>query len=107
MEMLHVEPQGAWTRLVLNRPEARNALNTALLARLAEVLSGLARDPTCRAVLLTGSGGDFAAGADIGEIEGKSAAEAAMDPRKAHWATIRALPRELQRFVQSAFFSKT
>ena len=49
---LIVEPHGAWTRLVLNRPEVKNALNTALLARLAILLSDLARDPACRAVLL-------------------------------------------------------
>ena len=95
METLIVEPRGAWTRLVLNRPEAKNALNTALLARLAEVLAGLARDPACRAVLLTGAEGNFAAGADIGEIEGKSSAEGATDPRKAHWAAIRAFPKPL------------
>lgn len=94
MELI-VEPHGAWTRLVLNRPEVKNALNTALLARLAEVLGHLARDTACRAVLLTGAEGNFAAGADIGEIEGKTAAEGASDPRKAHWATIRAFPKPL------------
>lgn len=92
---LIVEPHGAWTRLVLNRPEVKNALNTALLARLAGVLSDLGRDPACRAVLLTGAEGNFAAGADIAEIEGKTAAEGAMDPRKAHWAAIRAFPKPL------------
>ena len=94
MELI-VEPHGAWTRLVLNRPTARNALNTALLARLAGAMGDLARDPSCRAVLLTGAGGHFAAGADIAEIEGKTAAEAALDPRKAHWAAIRAFPKPL------------
>lgn len=94
MELI-VEPHGAWTRLVLNRPEVKNALNTALLARLAEVLGDLARDTACRAVLLTGAEGNFAAGADIGEIEGKTAAEGTSDPRKAHWATIRAFPKPL------------
>lgn len=93
--MLIVEPVGAWTKLVLNRPEVKNALNTALLARLAKVLGDLARDPSCRAVLLTGAAGNFAAGADIGEIEGKSSAEGAEDPRKAHWAAIRAFPKPL------------
>lgn len=94
MELL-VEPQGAWTKLVLNRPMARNALTTALLARLADVLGDLARDRACRAVLLTGANGTFAAGADIAEIEGKSPAQAAADPRKAHWAAIRAFPKPL------------
>ena len=92
---LIVEPQGAWTRLVLNRPQVKNALNTALLGRLAEVLSDLARDPACRAILLTGAEGNFAAGADIGEIEGKSSADGATDPRKAHWAAIRAFPKPI------------
>ena len=92
---LIVEPQGNWTRLVLNRPQAKNALNTALLAQLAGVLAELAGDRGCRAVLLTGAEGNFAAGADIGEIEGKSAAEGAVDPRKAHWTRIRAFPKPL------------
>lgn len=95
MEPLIVELQGPWTKLTLNRPEARNALNTALLARLADMLSALAQEPSCRAVLLTGTGGNFAAGADIDEIEGKSAADGATDPRKAHWAAIRAFPKPL------------
>jgi enoyl-CoA hydratase len=95
MDMLLIEPQGAWTRLVLNRPEARNALTTPLLARLAQVLTGLGQDPACRAVLLTGANGNFAAGADIGEIETKSSAEGAADPRKTHWTAIRAFPKPL------------
>lgn len=92
MDLL-VEPQAGWTRLVLNRPDVRNALNTALLADLAAILQRLAGDPACRAVLICGAGGNFAAGADIGEIERKSAAEGAADPRKAHWAAIRAFPK--------------
>jgi enoyl-CoA hydratase len=92
---LIVEPHGTWTRLVLNRPEVKNALNTALLARLAEVLGQLANDLDCRTVLLTGADGNFAAGADIGEVDKKTAAEAALDPRKAHWAAIRAFPKPL------------
>jgi enoyl-CoA hydratase/carnithine racemase len=44
-------------------------------------------------VVLTGEGGHFAAGADLREIEGKTAAEAAADPRKAHWAAIGAFPK--------------
>lgn len=94
MELI-VEPMAGWARLVLNRPAQKNALNTALLAALAEVLGGLAADPACRAVLLTGAEGNFAAGADISEIEGKTAAEGAADPRKAHWAAIRAFPKPL------------
>lgn len=84
-----------WARLTLNRPEARNALNTALLGRIAAALAGFATDPAIHAVVLTGANGNFAAGADIGEIEHKTSADGATDPRKAHWASIRAFPKPL------------
>jgi enoyl-CoA hydratase len=84
-----------WTRLTINRPEARNALNTAVLAELAAALKALAKDPACRAVLLCGAEGNFAAGADIAEIERKGSAEGAVDPRKGHWADIRSFPKPL------------
>ena len=93
MEILITEQQPGWVRLTLSRPSVRNALNTALLAQLAQTLSRLSDDVTCRVVLLTGTGGHFAAGADIAEIAGKSSADAALDPRKTHWATIRAFPK--------------
>ena len=95
MDDLIVETCPGWVRLTLNRPAARNALTTALLARLADVLDGLAGEPTCRAVLISGAGGNFAAGADIGEIENKDRAEGATDPRKGYWARIRAFPKPM------------
>jgi enoyl-CoA hydratase len=94
MELI-IEPMGPWVRLTLNRPDARNALNTALLAAIAGALSDLGHDPSCRCVVITGAAGNFAAGADIAEIETKSSAEGAADPRKAHWADIRAFPKPL------------
>ena len=87
---LIVDTFAGYTRLTLNRQAVRNALNTALLAQIADVLAQLAADPACRAVVITGANGNFAAGADIAEIETKTSAQAARDPRKAHWAAIRA-----------------
>jgi enoyl-CoA hydratase len=92
---LIVDTFAGYTRLTLNRQAVRNALNTALLAQIADGLAQLATDPACRAVVITGANGNFAAGADIAEIETKTAAQAASDPRKAHWATIRAFPKPL------------
>lgn len=80
---------------MLNRPEAMNALNTALLARLADALDECAASTSCRAVLICGAGGNFAAGADVGEIESRGRAEGEADPRKACWARIRAFPKPL------------
>lgn len=95
MEQVIIEQHDGWVKLTLNRPEAKNALNTAVLARVAEVLTEAAADPTVRAALICGADGTFAAGADIAEIEAKTSAEGAHDPRKAHWAAIRAFPKPL------------
>jgi enoyl-CoA hydratase len=93
MTDLIVDSLAGWTRLTLNRPAQRNALNTALLGEIAEALGRLTADTACRAVVLCGAEGNFAAGADIGEIEHKSSAEAVADPRKIHWGKIRAFPK--------------
>lgn len=95
MEQVIIEDMGAWVKITLNRPEAKNALNTAVLARVAGTLTDAAANPACRAALICGAEGNFAAGADITEIEGKTTAEGAVDPRKIHWATIRAFPKPL------------
>lgn len=75
MAMLRIErdARGIAT-LTLDRPEARNALSAALVARLTESLEALAGDATVRAVLLTGSAGVFCAGADIGEMRAAGSA---------------------------------
>ena len=95
MENLILTPHPGWLHIALNRPAVKNALNSATLAELAEVLTQAATDRTLRAVLISGTDGNFAAGADIAEIEVKTSAEAATDPRKAHWATVRAFPKPL------------
>ncbi len=92
---LIVEPMAGWLKLTLNRPNQRNALNTRLLGDVAAALGVAAADPDIRAVLITGAEGNFAAGADISEMAGKSAAEAAVDPRKDHWTAIRGFPKPL------------
>ncbi len=89
MEDLLIDRQDGWLRLTINRPSARNALNTHLLSHLAAALMGAAANASCRAVLLCGAEGNFAAGADIGEIAEKTQAEGATDPRKGYWQTIR------------------
>ena len=95
MDDLLVDRPPARATLTLNRPAFRNALNTALLGQIADALDLLAADPECRVVTITGAEGHFAAGADIGEIETKTAAEGAVDPRKGHWARIHAFPKPL------------
>ena len=95
MEVLLKKSLEGWTRLTLNRPSVRNALNTDILLQLADALDQLASDHSFRVVLICGAEGNFAAGADITEIENKSSDEAAIDPRKAYWARIRKFRKPL------------
>jgi enoyl-CoA hydratase/carnithine racemase len=60
--------EGYLLRVTLDRPEARNAMDTALLAALVEVLDDAARDAELRGLLLQGAGGHFSAGADVREV---------------------------------------
>ena len=51
--------------VTLNRPERLNALTREMVAELNATLERLARDPECRAVVLTGAGRGFCAGQDL------------------------------------------
>jgi methylglutaconyl-CoA hydratase len=55
-------------RVVLDRPEKRNALNAALVAELRCVLADLDANSSIRVVSLSGAGSDFCAGADLREV---------------------------------------
>lgn len=63
-----VERQGTVCVLTLNRPAALNAVNTPLAEALGSALEEAATDPAVRAVVLTGAGRAFCAGADLKEI---------------------------------------
>lgn len=68
---------GAIARLIINRPERRNALNQSMWETLDTTLNSIASDPSIRVVIVTGSGGCFSAGADISEFR-----ELAADPER-------------------------
>lgn len=71
-ETVLIERIGRVVLARLNRPEALNALNLALLQELTAKLSVLDRDPDVGAIVLTGSAKAFAAGADIKEMQERS-----------------------------------
>jgi methylglutaconyl-CoA hydratase len=52
-------------RLTLNRPERHNAFNAGLIAALTEAFTRLGRAREVRAIVLTGAGKSFSAGADL------------------------------------------
>ncbi len=74
---LLVENRGAVRILILNRPEKRNALDTALSRALLEALRRIDEEETVRCVVLTGAGPAFCAGADLSEFKGLADPQAA------------------------------
>ena len=65
---LLVRREGGVARLVLNRPEKRNALNDALVAALKDALRRADADPEVRVIALEGAGKDFCSGADLSAL---------------------------------------
>ncbi len=76
MENVKRERRGAVALLTLNRPQALNALDAATLEALETACAALSSDASARAVVVTGEGRAFAAGADIAAMRPMSAAEA-------------------------------
>ncbi|HEX8415175.1 MAG TPA: enoyl-CoA hydratase [Sphingomicrobium sp.] len=67
-ENILVETRGAVTLVTLNRPQALNALNGAVLGELIDAFAAFDADASQGCAVLTGSAKAFAAGADIKEM---------------------------------------
>src|SRR5579862_3202035 len=84
MPDLLIDNDGAVRILTMNRPEKRNALNMALSQALLDALHEAERAPVVRAIVLTGAGPAFCAGADLSEFAAlKSEHEALVERRTA------------------------
>ena len=73
MSFVKYEREGAVAILTIERPEALNALNSQVLSDLDEAITKVENDDEVFAVILTGAGRSFVAGADIGEMVNFSA----------------------------------
>jgi len=81
-----VETRGAVTLVTLNRPQALNALSSAVLEDLIAAFSAFEADETQRCAVLTGAGDKaFAAGADIKEMADKPSSEFYSGDMFARW----------------------
>jgi len=69
MSVLLVENRGAVRILTMNRPEKRNALNAELTQGLLDALRAADADQSVGAIVLTGAGQGFCAGADLSEFK--------------------------------------
>jgi|TARA_B100000315_G_scaffold251638_1_gene286820 enoyl-CoA hydratase/carnithine racemase len=67
-DTLQYDKHGAVARISLNRPKVLNAYNIQMRDDFSEALAAVADDPEVRALLITGEGRAFCAGADLTEF---------------------------------------
>ena len=96
--------EGGLATIMLDRPEARNALNGAMCDALREAALRAAADEKVRLVLVRGNGPVFCAGADIKERQGMSREQVRERRLKAFaaYAALEALPMPSIAVVQGA-----
>ncbi len=70
-DTVQVERQGSVAIVSLNRPDSLNAFNAGLRGDLRRAVREVNDDPAVRAVVLTGAGRAFCAGADLAETAEK------------------------------------
>lgn len=74
MSSVRVDRCGGTVTVSLARPQVHNAFDDELIAELTEALESLERDDSVRAVVLTGEGKTFSAGADLNWMRGMAKA---------------------------------
>ena len=87
-ENILVETRGNVGLITLNRPDALNALNAALIEDLYKALEAFEADDNIGCMVLTGSEKAFAAGADIKEMQSKSYMDVYLNDFISRWEKI-------------------
>jgi enoyl-CoA hydratase len=87
-ENILVETRGKVGVIRLNRPQALNALNAALMDELIKAVDGFEADPNIACLVITGSDKAFAAGADIKEMANKSFMDVFLSDFIAGWDRV-------------------
>jgi enoyl-CoA hydratase/carnithine racemase len=90
---IDVKVVGAIGTIVLNRPDNGNALARAMVEELIQALDDLYLERRVRAIILTGAGGEFCVGADLGEM--KTSQEAGVEESQSQWGADAAEFRDL------------
>jgi enoyl-CoA hydratase len=87
-DSINAETHGRVGIIRLNRPQALNALNAALITELSTAIDAFEADGDIGCILITGSEKAFAAGADIKEMAGKSFMDAFMSDFVGRWDRV-------------------
>jgi enoyl-CoA hydratase len=91
VSLVVLERDGAVGVVLMNRPEALNALSSELMEAVVGALEELDADEAIRCIVLGGNDRAFAAGADVGELAASTPIELYESRRIDRWDAIRAL----------------
>lgn len=83
-----VETKGKVGLVTLNRPDALNALNGALISEMSQALDAFEADDAIGCIVITGSAKAFAAGADIKEMQSKTYMQAYKEDFIGSWDRV-------------------
>lgn len=87
--VIHTARKAAVTTITISRPEARNALNVAVLTGMADAMEAAEADGETQVIVLTGGADTFSAGADIDMLSGQTAASYVTSPNRFGFERIR------------------
>ena len=103
-QALRVEIKDHIATVTLNRPESRNALNSAMCEEWVQIMEALAVDQSVRVVVIRGEGPVFCAGADLKERQHMTTSD--MSARRikgfAAYAAIERLPQPVIAMIHGA-----
>jgi enoyl-CoA hydratase len=91
MSLVVLEREGGVGVVLMNRPDALNALSSELMEAVVGALEELDVDESIRCIVLGGNERAFAAGADVGELADATPIELYENRRIDRWDAIRAL----------------
>ncbi|MBB83912.1 MAG: crotonase [Deltaproteobacteria bacterium] len=83
-DVVRLEKQGAVAIVTIDRPEALNALNSEVIGAVGATIDAIEADAEIQAVVVTGEGRAFVAGADIAEMKDMTPLEAEAFSARAH-----------------------
>lgn len=79
-EFIQIEDREGVRLVTLNRPEKKNAVNTPMWVEITEAFKSADEDDAINCLVLTGAGGNFCAGVDLGSFGDSDAASADEHP---------------------------
>jgi enoyl-CoA hydratase len=103
-EYIEVSKQGQLGLIALNRPKVLNAINRPMVSEILDAMEGFEADSSVRAIVLSGKGRAFAAGADIDEMANDNAIDFELRNQFKDWDRLAMIKKPIIGAVQGFAF---